>query len=90
LSRALFLTSDAAQRFCLEKLMLGMRYLILARMPEDTPGRDALINEFAWQLREKGITEIHERWTLEESIEELRKHGWEKEQTRTIINDYKM
>ncbi len=90
LSRALFLTQDGACRSRLEKLMLGMRYLILARMPETTPGRDALINEFAWQLREKGITEIHERWTLEESIEELRKHGWEKEQTRTVINDYKM
>lgn len=90
LSRALFLTGDAECRSRLEKLMLGMRYLILARMPETTPGRDALINEFAWQLREKGITEIHERWTLEESIEQLRKHGYEKEQTRTIINDYKM
>ena len=90
LSHALFLTREGEYRARLEKLMLGMRYLILARMPEDTPGRDALINEFAWQLREKGITEIHERWTLEDAIEQLRLHGDEREQTRRIVNDYKM
>ena len=90
LSRALFLTRENPYRLRIEKLALGMRYLILARMPESTPGRDALINEFAWQLREKGITEIHERWTLDESIREMRSYGYEKEQTRRIINDYKM
>ena len=90
LSRALFLTQENPYRKRLEKLALGMRYLILARMPEDTPGRDALINEFAWQLREKGITEIHERWPLDEAIREMRTHGDEKKQTRRILNDYKM
>ena len=90
LSRALFLTRESPYRDRLEKLALGMRYLILARMPADTPGRDALISEFAWQLRRHGITEIHERWTLEESIQELRRHGYEREQTRSVVNDYKM
>ena len=90
LSRALFLTRENPYRLRIEKLALGMRYLILARMPESTPGRDALISEFAWQLREKGITEIHERWTLDESIGKMRSHGYEKEQTRRIVNDYKM
>ncbi len=90
LNRALFLAQESPYRDRLEKLALGMRYLILARMPADTPGRDALIDEFAWQLRRHGITEIHERWTLEESIQELRRHGYEREQTRSIVNDYKM
>ena len=90
LCRAKFLTRENPQRARLEKLELGMRYLILARMPEDTPGREALIREFGWQLREAGVSEIHERWTLEDALDAMRAHGAEKEQKRKVSNDYKM
>ena len=69
LGKALWLTGDALQRKHLNKLMISMSYLSLCRMPEGTPGRNALVERLGWELREAGISEIHERWTLEESIE---------------------
>ena len=90
IGEAMWRTKDPVQHKRLNKLMLSMTYLSLCHMPEGTPGRNALIDRFGWELREAGITEIHERWTLEESIEQLKLHAKRKDQTRTIINDYKM
>ncbi|MBO4299488.1 MAG: DUF4838 domain-containing protein [Clostridia bacterium] len=90
LSEALFLTADPAQRKRLNRLLLGMTYLTLCRMPPDTPGRDALIDRFGWELREAGISEIRERMTPEESLDEMRKSGDSRTWTRRIVNDYKV
>ena len=90
LGKALWLTKDPQQYKRLKKLMLSMTYISLCRMPADTPCRNALVERFGWELREAGISEIHERWTLEESIEQLKAHSLLKDRVRTIVNDYKM
>lgn len=82
-------TKDPVQHKRLDKLVLSMTYLTIERMPVDTPGRDALIERFGWELREAGISEIHERWTLQETLEQMAKASRE-DQVRTIVNDYKM
>lgn len=90
LGEALFLTRDAAQRKRLEKLLLGVEYLILARLPKETPGRDALFARFFWRVREAGVSELHERWTLEEALDQLALSDDERDWKRTVVNDYKM
>ncbi|MDD3335856.1 MAG: DUF4838 domain-containing protein [Eubacteriales bacterium] len=55
----------------IEKLRLGITQLMLSRMPKDTPGRGMLVRRFGWQLRRYGISELHERRFLEESLEHL-------------------
>jgi len=74
----------------LNKLMISMTYLSLCRMPEGTPGYNALVERLSWELREAGITEIHERWTLQETMEQMKLHPLRKDRVREIVNDYKM
>ena len=90
LGQAIFMTEDSEQRGHTEKLALSMQYLILARMPEDTPGRDALISAFGWRARMAGVAELSERWCLEESLQEMRKTNKENQKLRKIRCDYKM
>lgn len=90
LGRAQWLTKDQACYKRIHKLVLSMEYLVLARMPVGTLGRDALIERFNWELREAGITEIHERWTLDHAVERLHQHDAHDKLYRPRVNDYKM
>ena len=52
---------------------LSIRYLKLTHIPVEDPGRAALVDEFAQDLRDFGFTEIREGMPLEESIDILRR-----------------
>lgn len=90
LGEAIYHAQDEKCHARLEKLMLCMDYIVICRMPIGTAGRGALITRFGWKLREAGIDEIHERWTLEESLEQMRVGQTRNQQKRAIANDYKM
>ena len=52
---------------------LSLRYVHLASLPLDTPGRDALIDEFSADALELGISELFERRGLEASFDCMKK-----------------
>lgn len=56
------------QRERLERELLSVRYIRLVRLPLGTPGRAALVDAFARDVRRLGITELFERRALEESF----------------------
>lgn len=90
LGEALRLTSDARQRARLSRLCASMDFLLISRLPLGTPGRNAMIDRFGWALREAGIDEIHERWTLEDALAQMKAADDERMQKRSLANDYKM
>ena len=90
LCQALFLTQDPDQRKRLDRLQLGLTYMILSRMPLGTPGRNALIERFGWQCRAQGISELHERWPLEDALESLKETAGGPGKRRMLACDYKM
>lgn len=90
LCQALFLTRDPDRRKRLERLQLGLTYMLLSRMPVDTPGRNALIERFGWQCRAQGISELHERWPLEDALESLKETVGGPGPRRAPVCDYKM
>ncbi|MBR6786534.1 MAG: DUF4838 domain-containing protein [Clostridia bacterium] len=90
LGTASWLTKNPEQKARIEKLILGMDYLIIARMPVNTPGRNALIARFGWKQRMLGITEIHERWPLEAALDWLKTHELDEKRERLLTSDYKM
>ncbi|MBE5783303.1 MAG: DUF4838 domain-containing protein [Clostridiales bacterium] len=90
LGRAQWLTEDELCYKRIHKLVLSMEYLVLARMSVNTPGRSALVERFNWELREAGITELHERWTLDEAIQRLHRCDAHENPPRLCVNDYKM
>ena len=49
-----------------------------------------MIDRFGWALREAGIDEIHERWTLEDALAQMKAADDERMQKRSLTNDYKM
>lgn len=63
----------------IEKLILGMEYAYLVRLPMDYENRDSLIDEFYEKLKKHHITEIMERTSLEYSINIMRKYMFAKE-----------
>lgn len=90
LGEAMFHAQDGECSKRISKLQTSMNYVLICRMPIGTPGRNALISQLAWQLRKLGIDEIHERWTLDETIAQMRIAQVRSQQVRTIVNDYKM
>ena len=90
LGEALFVTEGAEERKRLARLRLGMEYLLISRMPLSTPGRNALIARFGWEVREAGIDELHERRTLEETLDQMRVGQSFRDQRYDMRNDYKM
>ncbi|MGI6636431.1 MAG: DUF4838 domain-containing protein [Christensenellales bacterium] len=88
LSEAKWRSHNTQHRNRIHKLILSMNYIILSRMPVDTIGRESFLERFGWELREAGITEIHERWTLHEALENMKLEHHNKR--RKVVNDYKM
>lgn len=87
---ALWIEKDPEIRQHIEKLQLGISYLILTRMPLETPGRDILIDRFGWQCRRCGITELHERVSLEQGLMFMKKARYAASMEGRLRVDYKM
>lgn len=87
---ALWLEKDPEIRQHIENLQLGITYLILTRMPLETPGRDILIDRFGWQCRRCGITELHERVSLEQGLMFMKKSRYAVSLEGRLRVDYKM
>lgn len=64
---------EDAHRERLERELLSVRYMRLARLPLDTEGRDAMVDAFAADVRRLGITELFERRELEASFACMKK-----------------
>ncbi len=63
----------------IEKLMLGMEYAYIVRLPLEAPNRNELINKFYEKLKQHHITEIMERTSLEFSINVMKNSRYAKE-----------
>jgi hypothetical protein len=63
----------------IEKLMLGMEYAYIVRLPLDAQNRNELINKFYEKLKQHHITEIMERTSLEFSINVMKNSRYTKE-----------
>ena len=63
----------------IEKLMLGMEYAYIVRLPLDAQNRNELINKFYEKLKQHHITEIMERTSLEFSINVMKNSRYAKE-----------
>ena len=63
----------------IEKLILGVKYLQLVRLPLDYDGRNGLIDEFSKLVKKHHITELFERTSLEYSIEVMKNSRYAKE-----------
>ena len=63
----------------IEKLILGVKYLQLVRLPLDYDGRCELIDEFSKLVKKHHITELFERTSLEYSIEVMKNSRYAKE-----------
>ena len=63
----------------IEKLILGVKYLQLVRLPLNTEGRNELIDEFSKLVKKHHITELFERTSLEYSIEVMKNSRYAKE-----------
>jgi hypothetical protein len=63
----------------IEKLMLGMEYAYIVRLPLDAQNRNELINKFYEKLKKHHITEIMERTSLEFSINVMKNSRYTKE-----------
>ena len=59
-------------------------------MPLETPGRDILIDRFGWQCRRYGITELHERVSLEQGLMFMKKSRYAVSLEGRLRVDYKM
>lgn len=88
IQQALELASDAPYRERVEREALSIRYLRLARTPSDTPGRDAEVDAFAYDVKRLGITELFERKHLDDSIEALRTSLYVKDRSRVRAISY--
>lgn len=62
--RAFALAENETYRKRVERDYLSVRFLRLARMPLDTPGREELVQAFFDDVKNFGITEIRERRSL--------------------------
>jgi hypothetical protein len=63
----------------IEKLILGIKYLELVRLPLNTEGRNELIDGFSKLVKKHHITEIFERTSLDYSIEVMKNSRYAKE-----------
>ena len=63
----------------IEKLMLGMEYAYIVRLPLEAQNRNELINKFYEKLKQHHITEIMERTSLEFSINVMKNSRYAKE-----------
>ena len=63
----------------IEKLMLGMEYAYIVRLPLEAQNRNELINKFYEKLKQHHITEIMERTSLEFSINVMKNSRYTKE-----------
>ncbi len=69
---------------------LSVRYVRLARLPLDTPGRDALLDELHRDLKRLDVTEVFERKELAASIECLKRSRYGLDRTGVPYIDYRM
>ena len=60
-------------------LSLSQDYLEIVRLPLDQEGRNNLIDEFNYEIRKYGITELFERTNLDYSIEVMRNSRYAKD-----------
>jgi len=90
LCEALWAEQDPATVKRIERLQMGITYLILTRLPMETPGRDILIDRFGWQCRQQGITELHERVGLEQGLEFMKRSRYVTNTEGRLRVDYKM
>ncbi|MCL1855962.1 MAG: DUF4838 domain-containing protein [Clostridia bacterium] len=90
LCEALYMTRTEELRARIERLRLGITYMLISRMPIETPGRDVIIERFGWECRAHGIAEIHERWPLTTALTALQGAMNGPTQSRPLISDYKM
>ena len=63
----------------IEKLMLGMEYAYIVRLPLEAQNRNELINKFYEKIKKHHITEIMERTSLEFSINVMKNSRYAKE-----------
>lgn len=90
LNHALFATKDVNMRFRIEKLRLGLSYVLISHMPRNTPCRDMMVDRFAWELRAHGISEISERWAFDEALEKMKSFQCIRDAKRDLRVDYRM
>ena len=74
----------------IQREYLSVRFLKLARLEMDAPGREELINEFFDDLKREGITEIRERKTLAVLKELMLKNRYVKDRTGEYLLYYIM
>lgn len=63
----------------IEKLILGIEYLYLVRLPLDYLNRNELIDSFSQKVKKHHITELFERTSLEYSIEIMKNSRYAKD-----------
>ncbi len=90
LSEALWRETDQDIINRVERIRLGITYMVLCRMPLGVPGRDLLIDRFGWQARHYGVTELNERTGIEEGLEYMKKVRYNNDQKGRLRVDYKM
>lgn len=88
LQRALNAADHDVYRERVEREMLSIRYLQLARGNPDEAGRNELIDTFARDVKRLGITELFERKNLDDSIEALRKSRYAKDRSNVRAISY--
>ena len=79
LNNAYLLTDNVIYQKRIEKLLIGIEYLYLVRLPLNYPNRNDLIDQFKQKIINLRITEIFERTSLEYSIEVMKKSRFAKE-----------
>lgn len=60
-------------------LRLSIDYMIICRLPLNTPNRNQLIDDFGKRIKEAHITELFERTNLDYSLEVMKKSRYAKE-----------
>lgn len=85
IDKSLILLKDAYQnadldkKMRVEKLLLGIEYLILVRLELDYPNKEEKIEQFRTKLLEHKITEIFERTALDYSIDVMKNSRYAKD-----------
>ena len=73
-------------RMRVEREYLSVRFLKITRSPLDTEGRNKLIDDFFYDVKCFGITEIRERVSLAASKKCMQEHRYVKDRS----DDYKL
>lgn len=75
-SAAIAATKDPAHLERIRREELSVRYAALTALPLNAPGRDALMDQFALDVKALGITELFERRELEASLACLKENRY--------------